>query len=257
MALVAYARVSSKDQDLQLQMQQLTDAGVDPEHIFCEKATGTTTKTAIRPEFERCMSFLRRDDVLVTTRFDRLSRSLRDHIAIMERLEEKGVKFRCLLQPEISTDTPQGRLVTGILAVCAQFETELRKERQREGIEAAKAKGVYMKNAERNSRMGYASRVLKAGATYGEAAQASGIPERTLRRRFPNYNQRTYPNRTTSKVPGIPGRFAIYSVNGPNEPTAADSDNATLPPSAAEAVEDTMGGQTPARKPGILSKLLG
>lgn len=120
-------------------MSQLTEAGC--EKIFAEKKSGTSTNG--RDELERALDYVREGDVFVVTRLDRLARSIVDLRQIIDRLSAKGVGFRCLQQGGIDTTKPEGRLMLNILASFAEFETELRKERQREGIEKAKSEGKY------------------------------------------------------------------------------------------------------------------
>lgn len=137
MTIVAYARVSTKDQDLSVQLEQLTAAGATK--IFQEKASG---RTASRDELQRMLDWVREDDVLLVTRLDRIARSVSDLHRIVKLLADKGVGFRCLQQP-MDTTTPEGRLMMTILAGFAEFEVDLKEARQAEGIAAAKAKGVY------------------------------------------------------------------------------------------------------------------
>lgn len=137
--MIGYARVSSTGQSLDVQQEALAGAGCDK--VFAEKRTGTTV--AGREALEAALEFARESDVFVVTRLDRLARSSLDLQAIVARLNAKGVGFRCLQQGAVDTTTPMGKLVLGMLAAIAEFETDLRKERQREGIDAAKAKGVY------------------------------------------------------------------------------------------------------------------
>lgn len=138
MALYGYARVSSIDQDYTLQEQALKQAGCDV--IRAEKASGTTRNG--RSELSLLLSFLRPGDTLVVTRVDRLARSIKDLQDIVVDLKKRKVSLRATEQP-IDTETAAGKAFFDMLGVFAEFETNLRKERQREGIEAAKARGVY------------------------------------------------------------------------------------------------------------------
>ena len=136
MAIVGYARVSSSGQSLAVQLDKLSDAGCS--EIFQEKRSGLTAQ---RPALKECLRFVRKSDVLVITRLDRLARSTLDLHKIVQELDEREVGFKVLDQP-IDTTTKEGRLMFSIIASIAQFETELRKERQMEGIEKAKENGV-------------------------------------------------------------------------------------------------------------------
>lgn len=138
MAVVGYARVSSAGQSLEVQQDQLKAAGC--EKIFAEKRTGTTTEG--RDQLELALGYVREGDVFVVTRLDRLARSLMDLRRTVDFLTSKDVGFRCL-QQHIDTTSSEGRLMLNILASFAEFETDIRKERQRDGIEKAKAAGVY------------------------------------------------------------------------------------------------------------------
>jgi DNA invertase Pin-like site-specific DNA recombinase len=139
MEFVGYARVSSEGQSLDIQLAQLTDAGC--EKVFSEKLTGTTT--AGRDQLDAAIEYAREGDVFVVTRLDRLARSLIDLKRIVDRLSAKGVGFRALQQGAIDTTRSDGRLMLNILASFAEFETDIRKERQLEGIAKAKAAKVY------------------------------------------------------------------------------------------------------------------
>jgi DNA invertase Pin-like site-specific DNA recombinase len=138
MALYGYARVSSADQDYALQEQALRAAGC--EVIRAEKASGTVR--AGRTELELLLAFLRPGDTLVVTRVDRLARSIKDLQDIVYTLKARGVTLRATEQP-IDTQSAAGKAFLDMLGVFAEFETNLRRERQREGIAAAKARGVY------------------------------------------------------------------------------------------------------------------
>jgi len=136
MSIIGYARVSSIGQSLDIQMDKLNHYGC--EKVFSEKLTGTT---ADRPELKTCLEYLREGDILVITKIDRLARSTYHLTKIVNELNEKGVDF-VVIDQSIDTTTPTGKLTFNILASIAEFETEIRKERQLEGIEKAKQKGV-------------------------------------------------------------------------------------------------------------------
>jgi DNA invertase Pin-like site-specific DNA recombinase len=138
MALYGYARVSTHDQDFTLQEQALRMAGCDV--VRAEKATGSTRSG--RTELQLLLDFLRHGDTLVVTRIDRLARSIKDLQDIVFTLKERGVTLKATEQP-IDTRSAAGKAFLDMLGVFAEFETNLRRERQLEGIAAAKARGVY------------------------------------------------------------------------------------------------------------------
>jgi DNA invertase Pin-like site-specific DNA recombinase len=133
-----YARVSTTDQDLAIQQDALRAAGCTT--IRSEKASGTSTKG--RTELRILLDFIREGDALVVTRIDRLARSIADLQAIVIELRTKGAALRCTEQP-VDTTTSAGKAFLDMLGVFAEFETNLRRERQLEGIAAAKERGVY------------------------------------------------------------------------------------------------------------------
>ena len=138
--LVGYARVSSVGQSLEVQLDALREAGC--EKVFAEKKSGTSTSG--RDALGEALDFVRdSSDTLVVTRLDRLARSAGDLHAIVAKLSHKGVGFKCLQQGGMDTSTSTGKLLLGVLASIAEFETDIRKERQREGIDKAKTNGVY------------------------------------------------------------------------------------------------------------------
>lgn len=130
-----YARVSTDDQTLDAQIDALKEAGA--EKIFKEKKTG---KNRQRAELERLLEQLRTDDVVIVTKYDRLARSLRDLIEIVELIKEKGAGFRSLGE-DIDTTTPAGRLVFHVFGSIAEFERERIVERTKEGLAAARKRG--------------------------------------------------------------------------------------------------------------------
>lgn len=133
-----YARVSTDDQDLTLQREKLLAAGC--EVVREEKRSGT--KLAGRDELKTLLEFMREGDTLVVTRLDRLARSLEDLSAIARQLQAKGVSLMATEQP-VDTSNAAGKAFFQMLGVFAEFETNLRRERQMEGIAKAKANGVY------------------------------------------------------------------------------------------------------------------
>ncbi len=137
MAVYGYARVSTEGQDLTVQLEALGAAGC--EVVRSEKISGSATH---RPELETLMEFLHPGDELVITRVDRLARSIRDLQNIVHELRHKGVTLRAIEQP-IDTSTAAGKAFLDMLGVFAEFETNIRSERQMEGIAKAKAAGVY------------------------------------------------------------------------------------------------------------------
>lgn len=137
--LVGYGRVSSSGQSLDIQHEALIAAGC--EKVFSEKMSGRSTTE--REQLAQALDFVREGDTLIVTRLDRLARSVADLHRIIERLTGKGVQFRCLNQSGVDTDSSTGKLMMCILGAVAQFENDIRLERQREGIEKAKAAGKY------------------------------------------------------------------------------------------------------------------
>jgi DNA invertase Pin-like site-specific DNA recombinase len=138
MTILGYARVSTSEQNLDIQEAALKAAGCDV--VRSEKRSGTTTSG--RAELQTVLDFLRPGDVLMVTRIDRLARSIGDLQDIVRIVRAKGASLRATEQP-IDTSTAAGKAFLDMLGVFAEFETNLRKERQVEGIAKAKAAGVY------------------------------------------------------------------------------------------------------------------
>ena len=135
MAIVGYARVSSVGQSLDVQLEKLK--GCDK--VFKEKRSGVDTG---RPVLKQCLEFLRDGDTLLVTKIDRVARSTSDLYRIVSELTEKDVSFKVVDDPSIDTTSRTGKLVMGILALIAEFENDIRRERQMDGIAKAKDKGV-------------------------------------------------------------------------------------------------------------------
>ena len=138
MTLYGYARVSTLDQDLTLQEMALRAVGC--EVVRAEKASGTRREG--RTELELLLTFLRPGDTLVVTRIDRLARSLKDLQDIVADLKRRGIALKATEQP-IDTGNAAGKAFLDMLGVFAEFETNLRRERQMEGIALAKRRGAY------------------------------------------------------------------------------------------------------------------
>lgn len=133
--LIGYARVSADDQDTTAQVTALKAAGC--ERIFREKASGGRWD---RPELHRLLDHLRKGDVLVVWKLDRLSRSLRDVLTIMERLGESEAGFRSLTEA-IDTTTPAGRMMMQMVGAFAEFERAMLRERTKAGLDVAREEG--------------------------------------------------------------------------------------------------------------------
>ncbi|MEJ1173134.1 recombinase family protein [Agrobacterium sp. CMT1] len=138
MVELAYIRVSSVGQSLDVQRDKVIAAGVAAKNVFEEKRSGLTTG---RPELKACLRALRTGDTLVITRIDRLARSAVDLLSIVQELEKDGVALKVLDQ-SIDSSTAAGKALLQMLAVFAEFETSIRAERQADGIAKAKADGT-------------------------------------------------------------------------------------------------------------------
>jgi DNA invertase Pin-like site-specific DNA recombinase len=171
MTIIGYARVSTTDQDLSIQEAALRAAGCDV--IRAEKQSGTST--AGRAELRTVLDFIGKGDVLMVTRVDRLARSIGDLQDIVRALKVKGASLRATEQP-IDTSTAAGKCFLDMLGVFAEFETNLRRERQLEGIAKAKAAGVY------TGRKPRASVRLKSPSGSGSAAHRSTACLKSARR---------------------------------------------------------------------------
>lgn len=138
MAIVGYARVSTKGQSLDAQIKALKEAGVvDSDCMFMEKESGAKGD---RPELAAMLKYVRKGDVLVCTKLDRIARSTKHLLDIVEVLEKKRITFK-VLNINLDTSTPTGKLMLTMLGAISQFEREIMLERQAEGFAIAKAKG--------------------------------------------------------------------------------------------------------------------
>ena len=135
MSRIGYARVSSFGQSLDVQLEKLRDC----DRIFQEKQSARSTES--RTQLALCLDYVRDGDVLVITKLDRLARSTRDLLNILNRLDQKQVKLHVIDQ-QIDTSTPAGMLLVTMLGAIAAFENDLRRERQSDGIAFARRRGV-------------------------------------------------------------------------------------------------------------------
>jgi DNA invertase Pin-like site-specific DNA recombinase len=178
MATYGYARASTADQDCTIQEAALKAAGCDV--VRSEKRSGTTLKG--RGELDTVLTFLQGGDTLIVTRIDRLTRSLEDLLKVANILREKGVTLKALEQ-QVDTGSASGRAFFHMLGVFAQFETELRKERQMEGIAKAKAEGRYRGRPPTKAGLGpEVRRRVAAGERPARVARELGMARSTLYR---------------------------------------------------------------------------
>lgn len=178
--LIGYARVSSSDdrQSTDLQRDALLVAGVDPRHLFEDRASGARDD---RPGLKRCLDYLQPDDVLVVWKLDRLGRSLRHLIRIMNQLHERKIGFRSLTE-SIDTTTAMGEFQFHVFGALAQYERSLIRERVNAGLEAARRRGHRGGRPRRldAERTEAAMALIANGITVSAAARAVGVPRSTL-----------------------------------------------------------------------------
>lgn len=171
MTLIGYARVSTNDQSLEVQEAALRAAGCTT--IRAEKRSGTTTKG--RTELETVLDFIRAGDTLVVTRIDRLARSVGDLQAIVRTIRDKGAYLKATDQGHVDTSSAHGKAFLDMLGVFAEFETNLRRERQMEGIAKAKAKGDVYKGRPKSIKPDDVKKLKADGLGPTEIAKQLGI----------------------------------------------------------------------------------
>jgi DNA invertase Pin-like site-specific DNA recombinase len=197
-ALVGYARVSTKGQNLDAQIRALTAAGCL--RVFADKLSG---KNAARPELAACLDYLRSGDTLVVTRLDRLSRSLQDLIATVADLRRRGTGFRSLHE-DLNTTTPGGRLIFHVFAALAEFIRELIIEGTHEGLAAARARGTRLGRppAMTPEKLRHARAMLtQPEESISSIARLVGVSRATLYKHLPEITAAGLP---PDKRPGLP-----------------------------------------------------
>lgn len=177
--LIGYARVSTQDQNLDMQVDALLKAGVDRDNLHAEKVSGVSTK---RPALDMALRDARPGDTLVVWKLDRFGRSTLDLLRKIEDLEKRGIGFKSITD-SIDTTTPAGRMLLNVTASMAQFERETSRERSIAGLKAHIARG---------GKVG-APRVLSPEKVkQGRAWRASGVSVREIARRFGVTTQTIY-----------------------------------------------------------------
>jgi DNA invertase Pin-like site-specific DNA recombinase len=178
--LIGYARVSTRDQSHQLQLDALQGAGCAETYV--ETASGAQRD---RPELARALATLEPGDVLVVWKLDRLARSIRQLVETVEDLDDRGIGFRSLTEAMDST-TPGGRLMFHIFAALAEFERGILRERVNAGVAAARAQGRVggRPRAISPERLRAAKAMLAAGMSKAETAREMGVGLRTLFRQL-------------------------------------------------------------------------
>ena len=176
--LIGYALVSTDEQSLDLQLDALKSAGC--RRIFTDKVS---TTRAEHPGLANAVSHLRHGDVLVIRKLDRLGRSLRDLIHMLDDFKQEGIKFRSLTEA-IDTETPTGRAMWQMIGVLAELERSLIVERTRAGVKAAQKRGVKFGRKSKLSpdRLAHARRMINHGTTATDAAKIIGVGRATLYR---------------------------------------------------------------------------
>lgn len=181
--MFGYARVSTDDQKMDLQIDALKKHGVKEDDIYQENISGRTTN---RPQLNECLKHLRKGDILVVWRLDRLGRSLRELTNLAHELEEKGVELRSLTE-RIDTTSAGGRLIFNVFAAVAQFEADIISERTKAGLKAARLRGHRggRKLKATDEKLNKARKMLESGVlTMPEVGESLGLSPSAIYRGF-------------------------------------------------------------------------
>jgi DNA invertase Pin-like site-specific DNA recombinase len=176
---IGYARVSTEDQHVDLQLDVLTQAGC--QRMFCEKVSGAGRQ---RPEMFRMLEQLRAGDTVIVWKLDRLARSTRDLLATVETIREAGATFRSLSEPWADTTSHGGKFILTVFAGMAEFERELIRERTRAGREVAKRRGARFGRPKKMNveQRDLAARLRAEGKSVKEVANIFGVHVSTIYR---------------------------------------------------------------------------
>lgn len=176
---IGYARVSTRDQNLDLQLKALKKAGC--EKIFREKLSGVTRQ---RPEFQRMIDQIRPGDTIIVWKLDRLARSTRDLLNTMETLNEARGKFQSLSEPWANTTTHAGKMIMTVFAGIAEFERDLIRERTGAGRDAARQRGVRFGRPRKlnSDQAKVAVQLLAEGKAVRDIARTFNVHEATIYR---------------------------------------------------------------------------
>jgi DNA invertase Pin-like site-specific DNA recombinase len=184
--LVGYARVSTDEQNLDMQVSALVNAGVHPDNIHSEHVSAVANR---RPRLEMALRDARNGDTLLVWKLDRLARSLEDLLAIMKRLDGAGVAFKSLTEG-IDTSTSIGKLLLHVLGAIAQFERDLTVERTKAGVAAHRARGGKVGQPAKivGAKYERGERMFKAGKSVVEVAAALKTTTTTVYSTFTTEN---------------------------------------------------------------------
>jgi len=182
---IGYIRVSTNDQNIELQEEALIRAKCD--HIFVDKMSGTK---AVRPGLKKCLKMLKRGDTLVVWKLDRLGRSAKNMIVLLSELDERGIHFRSLTD-SIDTSTRMGKLIFTIMSAFAEMERSLIVERTVAGLAAAREKGRIggRKRIMTEDVVERARRMFANGATLHQVANIIGVSHITIYKYIPAAEQ--------------------------------------------------------------------
>lgn len=180
MALIGYARVSTKDQDLALQLAALREAGCEEDHIFMEKESGAKKK---RPALDDMLRHIRKGDTVIVYKLDRLARSVSHLLELAELFKDKSVGLKTLTGVQVDTTTSSGKLIFAIFSAIAEFERDLIHERTKAGIDRARAAGqIFGRPRIDQEKVDEIRRRFLAGESWRAINKATGVATTTIGR---------------------------------------------------------------------------